>query len=622
VRLLTLSGVGFTYRKPALLEGIDLAIDSGERIGLLGRNGVGKSTLMRILAGDVVPDHGVVKRDSALQVSRLVQDVPSMPEATVRSVVAEGWKLKVKVPTSTGLENDWRGTAAIHKTLSKLQLDPDREFDALSAGMKRRVLLAQALVIEPDLLLLDEPTNHLDLEAILWLEGFLKGFAGSLVFITHDRVFLQSLATRILEIDRGRLLDWECDYQTFLQRKGAVLEAEEKQEALFDKRLAEEERWIRQGIKARRTRNEGRVRALEEMRRQRTERRQKTGEVSLRAVPSDRSGQMVMEVRDLTFRYADRTDSDRQPTEVRTSYIIRNFSTLITRGEKIGIVGPNGSGKSTLLKLLLGELTPSSGSVRHGARLDVLYFDQLRQQINEEQTVAENVGEGQEKLLINGQSRHIFSYLNDFLFSAERAREPAKFLSGGERHRLLLAKLFRQPSNVLVLDEPTNDLDAETLEMLEELVVNYSGTLLLVSHDRAFLNNVVTSILALNGEGEVKEYGGGYDDYARQRVSATTSIPLKAQNDLPTKPTSPTSMGTSTKRHKLSYKDQRELEELPSRIEALEAELAQLHVDMSDVDYFKQTPTKIVASNQRLADLQSQIEGLYGRWEKLDSDCK
>lgn len=611
MRILTLSEVGFTWRKPALLDNINLAIDKGERIGLLGRNGTGKSTLMKILAGEVQPDHGQVRREPRTRIARLIQEVhtdelfnDAGQSATIRDIALRGWQASVDTTSDDEHDQQWQSTAALDKVLSRMQLDGDLDFNSLSAGMKRRALLAQAIISNPDLLLLDEPTNHLDIDSILWLENFLKGFNGALLFVTHDRVFLQALATRILEIDRGRLFDWECGYAKFLERKAAALAAEEKQNELFDKRLAEEEVWIRKGIEARRTRNEGRVRSLEAMRRDRADRRDKIGTVKMQAAVQEKSGQLVADVKDVSFAYDQRV-------------ILKPFSTKIIRGDKIGIVGPNGAGKSTLLKVLLGQLTPSTGSVRSGTKLEVLYFDQLREQIDGEKTIAENVADGNERLLIGGKERHIYSYMQDFLFTPDRARQPAKFLSGGERNRLLLARLFRQSSNVLVLDEPTNDLDTETLELLEELVSSYEGTLLLVSHDRAFLNNVVTSILALDGQGNVVELGGGYDDYHRfrqrgqEQTEAARSVSSKAPVVADTKP--------KKVAQKLSFKEQRELESLPERIAQAESSQAELHAQMSSPDFFKQPPETIKQVTQKLADLEEQLQAFYQRWEELEA---
>ncbi len=606
MRLITFSDVGFTWQKPSLLDNLELAIDSGERIGLLGRNGTGKSTLMKLLSGDLKPDHGDIRRAPKLKVARLIQEVPQHPLGTIREVVEEG--LAIESGEIDGYdEGEWKREAILHQTLSRMSLDGEQAFDDLSAGMKRRVLLAQAIVQEPDLLLLDEPTNHLDIESILWLEEFLKGFAGSLLFVTHDRLFLQSLATRILEIDRGRLFDWECDYTTFLKRKADVLAAEEKQEALFDKRLAAEEVWIRQGIKARRTRNEGRVRVLESMRLDRANRRQRMGNAKLQVTTADRSGELVLELKHVAFAYEDRP-------------IIRDFSTLIIRGDRIGIVGPNGAGKSTLLKLLLGQLKPTSGTIRKGTKLEILYFDQLREQIDDEKSIAENVSPDEDHLIINGNKRHIFSYLQDFLFTPERSRQLAKFLSGGERNRLLLARLFKTPSNVLVLDEPTNDLDAETLELLEELVSNYVGTLLLVSHDRAFLNNVVTSIIAVDGSGDVKEYGGGYDDYQRARQAAMSSpVSTSTNGDLKTKQLSTSEPSKAPVGKKLSFKEQKELDSLPKKIQALEVEQASLHQRMADPSFFKGTTQEITAANTKLASIETELASILERWESLEA---
>ncbi len=655
MRLLTLTDVGFTWRKPDLLDGINLAIDKGERIGLLGRNGTGKSTLMKILAGELEPDHGSVRREPKVRIARLVQEVLSSeatsggdetvatkPGRTIGEVVLSGWHSTLPtsssaassgssnsgvagspgVASSSSLDdeadrhsNQWQSEAALHRILSRMQLDADVPFDSLSAGMKRRVLLAQALISDPDLLLLDEPTNHLDIDSIVWLENFLKGFGGALLFVTHDRVFLQALSTRILEIDRGRLLDWECGYSKFLERKAEVLAAEEKQAALFDKRLAEEEVWIRKGIEARRTRNEGRVRALEAMRRQRAERREKVGLVKMQASTGDKSGQLVVDIDRVSFAYDQRL-------------ILKPFSTKVMRGDKIGIVGPNGAGKSTLLKVLLGQLPPTSGTVRMGTRLDILYFDQLREQIDGEQTVADNVADGNERLMIGGKERHLLGYLQDFLFTPDRARQPAKFLSGGERNRLLLARLFRKESNVLVLDEPTNDLDTETLELLEELVSSYDGTLLIVSHDRAFLNNVVTSILALDGQGNVIELGGGYDDYERYRARAIETQASQAskqdskQSARAVTKSEASSASTSAKNKasvKLSFKEQRELDGLPDRIAAAEQSQAELHQRMATADFFKQSPDVIKKANEELAKLEGELSTLYARWEELES---
>lgn len=606
--LLSLKSVSFTFANPPLLEEIDLEIGPGEKIGLLGRNGAGKSTLMKLLAGELMPDSGELRRAEGIRIARLLQEVPRETTGRIAEVVALG------ASSGGGPEPaEWEVSQRVDKILNRMSLDGDLPFESLSSGMKRRVLLAQALVIQPEILLLDEPTNHLDIESIRWLESFLKGYEGTLVFVTHDRVFLQALATRILEVDRGKLFDWECDYATFLKRREQMLAAEEKQNDLFDKKLAEEERWIRQGIKARRTRNEGRVRALQELRRQRADRREKQGNVRLLAQESERSGQLVLEATDLTFAYGDQT-------------IIRPFSTLITRGDKIGIVGPNGAGKTTLLKLLLGELQPTSGHLRLGTKLNILYFDQLREQINEEQTVVENVGEGQTTLTINGKQKHIYGYLQDFLFTPERARRPARYLSGGERNRMLLARLFKRESNLLVLDEPTNDLDAETLELLEEMLIEYAGTLFLVSHDRAFLDNVTTSIFAFEGEGVVKEYQGGYADYVRQTTQKEQAQQQEREQARERKresvpagsvPSSPEKASPQARR--LTYSEQLELEKLPRQIEDLETQQAEFHQRVSDPAFYEISLTEREAVFTQLQQIEAQLAELYIRWEDLET---
>lgn len=592
--LMSLNQISFTWSGPPLLDDLSLEINAGERIGLLGRNGAGKSTLMKIIAGELEPDDGEIRRDKDLRIARLVQEVPSGGAQRINDIVAEAAK--------PYFEHDWEIDHAVERILSRMNLDGDTTFESLSSGMKRRVLLAQSIVQSPDILLLDEPTNHLDIPAIKWLEQFLQSYEGTLLFVTHDRMFLQTLATRIIEIDRGHIYDWTCDYDTFLTRKEALLEAEEKQNVLFDKKLAEEEVWIRQGIKARRTRNEGRVRALKKMREERSQRRSKVGNVRMEVSSADRSGQLVIEAKNVSFSY------DQEP-------VIKDFSTLITRGDKIGIIGRNGAGKTTLLKLLLGELKPDTGTIRLGTNLETLYFDQLREQIDEEKTVVENVGEGQETLTINGNPKSIYGYLQDFLFTPERARRPARYLSGGERNRLLLAKLFKRPTNLMVLDEPTNDLDAETLELLEELICNHTGTLLLVSHDRAFLNNVVSATLVIEEGGNVKEYAGGYDDYLIQ--SANNQAAKKKTVESNAKPDQVTEIKIATV--KLTYKEERELEQIPQQIEQLEQEQAELHSAMAVPDFFKQSNEVIAVSTTRLDAIQQELERLLERWEELDS---
>ncbi|WP_437185723.1 ATP-binding cassette domain-containing protein [Planctomicrobium sp. SH668] len=594
--LLSLKDVSFTWSGPALLDNVSMEIERGERIGLLGRNGAGKSTLMKILAGELSPDDGEIRPAANLRVRRLIQEVPSeASHLSLTELVRAGYE------ADPDPAHDWEADYAVEQTLERMGLSGDLQFSTLSSGMKRRALLAQAIVQEPDILLLDEPTNHLDIASINWLEGFLKNYAGTLIFITHDRAFLQALANRILEVDRGKMYDWTCDYNTFLFRKQQLLEAEEKQNALFDKKLAVEEVWIRQGIKARRTRNEGRVRALKKLREERRNRRDRIGDVKMQAGTADRSGHIVVQTKDVSFSYGERP-------------IITGLSTLITRGDKIGIIGPNGAGKSTLLKLILGELQPTEGTIRHGTNLQVIYFDQLREQIEEEKTVAENVGEGLETIEVNGTRKHIIGYLQDFLFTPDRARRPARYLSGGERNRMLLARIFKRPSNVMVLDEPTNDLDQETLELLEELVDNYPGTVLIVSHDRAFLNNVVTSTLVLDGDGTVREFDGGYDDYLRQRELAEKSQPVEqpavVQKGAPAKQVSPAKV-------KLTYKERQELDAIPGKIQKWEEEQSLIHDKMADPSFFKQPAALISTTTEQLNQIAANLKTAYERWEIL-----
>jgi len=593
------------FRGPPLLDGVDCQIETGQRIGLLGRNGAGKTTLMKIIAGSLPPDHGTVRFDAGTKVAILSQDVPEDLRGTIREVVTTG--LTADQGDGYHQEDDWKIDQKVDKLLSKMNLDGEIEVESLSSGMKRRVLLAQTLVTEPDLLLLDEPTNHLDIEAINWLENLLLGWPTTLLFVTHDRAFLRRLATRILEIDRGRIFDWSCNYEAFLERKEAALAAEEKQNALFDKRLAEEEVWIRQGIKARRTRNEGRVRALERMRAERGDRREKVGKSKLQIQTGQKSGTLVAKVEDISFAY------DESP-------IVTEFSTDIMRGDKIGLIGPNGAGKSTLLKLLLGKLKPQSGHVKLGTNLDVAYFDQLRDQLDGDSTVQDNVGDGSDSVVINGRQKHVLGYLQDFLFTPERARTQVRFLSGGEKNRILLAKLFAKPANVLVMDEPTNDLDAETLEMLESRLVEYSGTLLLVSHDREFLNNVVTSSIVFE-PGGVNEYVGGYDDWVRQRDARQQAAAVPT--DAAPKASKPVSQSKSapktTVAKKLSYNEQRELKTLPATIEKLEQQIVELTEAMSDADYFKRPADEIAGDQTRMTKMSDELAAAYERWEKLEA---
>jgi len=622
--LVRLRGIQLFHGPQPLLDHADLTIERGERICLLGRNGAGKSTLMKIISGEVQADGGDREIQPGLRITRLTQEVPAGLEGDVFDVVAGGLgdlgtlmaeyhhisrrlaestdpsllkaleQVQHRLETSGGWEREQR----VETVISRLSLDADTVFDHLSGGLKRRVLLARALVKEPDLLLLDEPTNHLDIPSIAWLEEFLLTWQGTLLFVTHDRSFLRRLATRIVELDRGRLTSWPGDYETYLRRKAETLAAEEKQNAEFDKKLAREEAWIRQGIKARRTRNEGRVRALKKLREERRERRERTGTARLRLQEADRSGKIVIEAENIGYQW------DGRP-------IFKGLDITLLRGDKVGIIGPNGCGKTTLLKVLLGDLPPDSGTVRLGTRLEVAYFDQMRAQLDDDKTVLDNLAEGRERITIDGQSKHVLGYLQDFLFTPERARAPVSTLSGGERNRLLLAKLFTKPANVLVLDEPTNDLDMETLELLEELVIGYQGTLLLVSHDRAFLDNVVTSTLVFEGDGVVNEYVGGYEDWLRQRKP-----PGKAE----TKPAAKTEKGKAAapRKRKLGYKEQRELEQLPGRIEALEEEQERLHGQMADPGFYRQDGGTIAATRTRLEEVERELAQAYERWEQLE----
>ena len=623
--LLTLRDIKLGFGGPNLLDSLNLHIEKQERLCLLGRNGEGKSTLMKLIAGLIKPDSGHIEHQQGLKIAYLTQDVPADLSGSVYDVVASGLDkagillteyhhaiVKISADanernmaelerTQHELEaiNGWEINQYIDTTLSLLQLPADDAFSDLSGGLKRRVLLARALVTQPDLLLLDEPTNHLDIEAINWIEDFLLGWNGSLLFVTHDRSFLRKLATRIIELDRGQLSSWPGDYDNFLLRKQEALDSEEKENALFDKKLAQEEVWIRQGIKARRTRNEGRVRALKALRVERQQRRERSGTVNLSINDVERSGKIVIEVNDLCFNYQNHP-------------IVSNLSTTIMRGDHIGIIGPNGVGKTTLIQLLLGQLQPDSGSVKLGTKLDVAYFDQHRSQLDDNKSVRNNLAEGTDNIEINGNSKHVMSYLRDFLFSPERANSPVSTLSGGERNRLLLAKLFTQPFNMLVMDEPTNDLDVETLELLEELVQEYQGTLLLVSHDRAFLNNVVTSTLVFEGNGQVGEYVGDYDDWLRQRHVINDSA------NKSTKTETKKSADKATK--KLSYKDQRELDALPKLIESLDAELEQLTATMAAPDFYQQDKDTISQATDRLADVEKELEQAYAKWEELESE--
>jgi len=623
--LVTLRRIQLGFGGPPLLENLSFSIADGERVCLLGRNGAGKSTLMKLIAGDLQPDDGEMAVRQGAKIARLTQEVPDDMSGPVFDVVASGLgelgelvrsyhhlvvrleseydeallRRLSQVQHQLEAADGWQTEQLVESVLTRLQLDAESEFSALSGGLKRRVLLARALVREPDLLLLDEPTNHLDIESIDWLEQFLLGYAGALLFVTHDRAFLQRLATRIIELDRGSASDWPGDYANFLRRKDEVLNAEEKANERFDKRLAEEETWIRQGIKARRTRNEGRVRALKDMRDERSRRREQQGQVQMSMQKTEKSGKLVAEVEEISYAW------DENP-------VVRDLSVSIMRGDRIGVIGPNGIGKSTLLNLLLGRLKPDNGSVRFGTKLEVAYFDQMRAALDESKSVQDNLADGSDTVLVNGQPKHVISYLQDFLFTPDRARQPVRALSGGERNRLLLARLFTKPANVLVMDEPTNDLDLETLELLEELLLEYKGTLLLVSHDRAFLNSVVTSTLVFEGDGRVAEYVGGYDDWLRQRpVQGQLAAVKKNHQKLP--PAKP-----KAKPRKLGYKDQRELDLLPGIIESLEQKVASLQSEMTAPGFYQQDQAAISTINQSMASMESELADCYRRWEELE----
>ena len=625
--LITLRNVSLGFRGPLVLDQANLTLEPGERVCLLGRNGTGKSTLLRLIAGEIESSEGEIARQQGLVTAMLPQEVPRELSGTVFEEVSRGFGALAdllaeyhnlahqlatdgteavqtrldRIQHTLETKGGWSMNQQVEAILSRMSLDPDAKVSDLSAGMKRRVLLAKALVRNPDILLLDEPTNHLDMEAIRWLEDFLPRCNTTILFVTHDRALLRKLATRILELDRGRLTSWACDYETFLQRKETALAGEARQREEFDKKLAKEEVWIRTGIQARRTRNEGRVRALEKLRTVRSARRDQLGDVRMEIQEAERSGRLVIEAKNVGFSYDDRP-------------IIRELSTLIMRGDRVGLIGPNGSGKTTLLRLLLGQLQPQTGSVRHGTNLKVAYFDQLHAQLEDEKSVRDNVSDGADTVEINGCRRHIIGYLEDFLFTSEQAAQPVSRLSGGERNRLLLARLLTKPSNVLVMDEPTNDLDIETMELLEGLLVEYPGTLLLVSHDREFLNNVVTSTLVLEGEGRVKEYAGDYDDWVRQRQAETVS-----QKPEPSKERAKQASPPKDRPRRLTYTEQRELDSLPERIAEIEAQVGELHQTMADPAFYRQDPAEIVKTNTRLQSLEKNLSEAYQRWEALEA---
>ena len=627
--LISLRSVSLSYGLPPLLDDVELDIGPGERVCLLGRNGAGKSTLLRIIDGEVQADGGERRVGQGARIACLAQEAPAGGDETVLDVVAGGlgelgalvgeyFRLSHHVGGDNAGANDldrmasiqqrlesdggWEIEQRAERVISRLGLDAEVRYAMLSGGLRRRVMLARALVTEPDLLLLDEPTNHLDIDTIEWLEEFLLGFRGSLLFITHDRRFLRRLATRILELDRGRLTDWPGDYDNYLRRREERLNAEAKERDRFDKKLAEEEVWIRQGIKARRTRNEGRVRDLKAMRAERGARREGLGQARIRLDTADRSGKLVIEAEGVAFDWGG-------------APVIAGLDTLILRGDRVGIVGPNGAGKSTLLKLLLGQLEPTSGAIRRGTNLKVAYFDQLRAQLDPNRSVRDNVAGGSDQIDVGGNAKHVLSYLKDFLFTPDRAQQPVSALSGGERNRLLLARLFTQPANLLVLDEPTNDLDAETLELLEELLLGFDGTLLLVSHDRDLLDNVVTSTLVLEGDGKVGDYVGGYSDWLRQRPE---DVETKRATKGDTKPAAKPQAKPNRPGVKLSYKDERELEQLPKLIENLEAEQEALHQRMSEPSLYQGDAAEVARVQARAAEVETELAASYQRWEVLE----
>ena len=622
--LITLRNVDAGYGGPHLIENANLVIDKGERIALVGRNGCGKSTFMKLLLGLIEPLGGELEKQKQLRVSILEQEVPDNITGSITDVILSGegavgrllidyfhtshqaeegipgaaeklHEIAIKIEDSHG----WAVSTRAEMLISKLKLSSDNNFENLSAGMKRKVLLAKAFISEPDILLLDEPTNHLDIESVTLMEEILINSPATILFVTHDRAFLKRVASRILELDRTRLRSYECNYETYLKRREEILKAEQAQAEQFDKKLAEEEVWIRKGIQGRRTRNEGRVRALKAMREERRERKQQTGNAKLNVQQGEASGRLVAELKKVSFGYENE------------KHIVEDLTTTIYRGDRIGIIGPNGVGKSTLLKLILGQLTPDSGNIKLGTNLQISYFDQLHNQLDDSKTVVENVADGYMTINTEGNARNAIGYLQDFLFPALRCKSLVSALSGGERTRLLLAKLFAKPSNILVLDEPTNNLDLETIELLEEQLADYQGTILLVSHDRDFINNVATATLVFGSDGEISEYVGGYDDFLRQRKATQQlkSVAKAAPKDVSEKP----------KQRKLTYQEKKELEKIPSEIEKLEATLADIHSLMAEPEFYKQSGDKIAETNTKLELVQSTLDEKYARWELLES---
>lgn len=622
--LLSLRNIHHSYSSKKLFDGVNLTLHKGERVGLLGRNGAGKSTLMAIAEGVLRPDEGQRELQEGVRLGRLIQDLPSDRPGTILDVVTEAFGDDAATvaglakgelahdSTSADFDTAWMQAQAAQREINRLGLDPDKAFSDCSGGQRRRVLLAQALVHDPDILLLDEPTNHLDIDSIQWLESFLVRDGRTLLFVTHDRAFLQQIATRIVELDRGQLRSWDCDYHTFLKRREAWLHEEEQRLARLDKRIASEEIWEKKGVEARRTKSVGRLRALEALRKERAEQRARLGNANIQIQEAERTGRIVAELKDVHFGYDD------GPT------IVQGLSTLILRGDRIGIVGPNGIGKTTLARILLGELTPDAGSVKTGTNLEIVYFDQRRDQLDLNATVARNVADENDRVTVNGRTRHVHGYLRDFLFTDERARVQARFLSGGERNRLLLAKLFLKPANVLVLDEPTNDLDAETLDLLEERVAEFPGTVLLISHDRAFLDAVATNTLFAEGEGKWTLYAGGYSDARAQQQAATTPASTdthKAAEDATQQSAKEAyrARQRAKRPRKLSYKEKRELEGMENHIADLENQLDSVNATLADPDFYVERAHEAADLAEQAKDLESQLDAAFERWEMLEA---